>query len=166
MFEISNLPAGRQVNLGANFKDIVNSELNPYFEDTIADKLGYEELENKKKYKDLTRIPRKKDDLEVCVADFSNKAIIIREKNKEAKIDLSKNEYPIKQMDILPSGDIYVSIRYAKVRYETYIFNKEGKKIKKLFGEHYDWYHNKLTNHELSVVDYGVRVIKYVPKSR
>jgi len=29
-----------QINLGANFKDIVNSELNPYFEDTIADKLG------------------------------------------------------------------------------------------------------------------------------
>jgi len=144
----------------ANFIQLVNDMV------VVPSGDGYEELENKKKYKDLTRIPRKKDDLEVCVADFSNKAIIIREKNKEAKIDLSKNEYPIKQMDILPSGDIYVSIRYAKVRYETYIFNKEGKKIKKLFGEHYDWYHNKLTNHELSVVDYGVRVIKYVPKSR
>ena len=34
-----------QINLGANFKDIVNSELNPYFEDTIADKLGDKVIE-------------------------------------------------------------------------------------------------------------------------
>ncbi len=157
----------------------------------------YVEIRSKEKHKNLRKFPRKKGDLEISVQDptskLPDKFLICREKNKTFKINIPDSEYPINEMDILPSGEIYVQIAKGKgkeFRRISYLFDKDtGKKKRILYlpdeetkenykkagidinkyteiGIEYDGYQNKMRSHFLFTSDKGIKVIKYVPENK
>ncbi|OGS45973.1 MAG: hypothetical protein A2539_06565 [Elusimicrobia bacterium RIFOXYD2_FULL_34_15] len=87
--------------------------------------------------------------------------------NKITKIDLSKIEYPIRYYGFLTPNEIYVEIYSGKAenaKSEIFVFNLEGKLIKKLEGvpiyyiDKYYFYDDMISN--------ILKVIKYVPKDK
>jgi len=134
---------------------------------------GYEELKSKKRYKNIREMHRKKGDIEVIIPEpekeIPTKFITLKKKNKEVKIDISDNEYPLKEMSILPSGEILVGISKGKgdnFKKELYVYNENGKKVKKIVGIQYDYDHSKLRYYWFRQEDSGLQVLKYELKNK